>query len=99
MLTSKDLALPIPNYALVAVVTLPQHESIQITVEWLQDRIGLYRKDDVFNNSFLANIVFHSPEQGTVAFTKEAADYLEGLDTQTTSVCSLSGLLPGPYVY
>ncbi|KAH7264620.1 amidase signature domain-containing protein [Fusarium solani] len=94
-----DLALPIPNYALVAVVTLPQHESIQITVEWLQDRLGLYSKDDVFNNSFLANIVFHSPEQDTVAFTKEAADYLEGLDTQTTSVCSLSGLLPGPYVY
>ncbi|RSL54933.1 hypothetical protein CEP54_009624 [Fusarium duplospermum] len=95
----KDLALPIRNYSLVAVITLPQQESRQITVEWLQDRLSSYSKDDVFNDSFLANIVFQGPDKDFVASTKEAAEYLEGLGAQTTCFCSLPGLIPGPYVY
>ncbi|RSM10374.1 hypothetical protein CDV31_007250 [Fusarium ambrosium] len=94
-----DLALPIPNYALIAVITLPEQESIRITVEWLQDRLSSYSKDDVFNNSFLATIVFQGPEKDVVASTKEITEYLEGLGCQTTCFCSLPGLLPGPYVY
>ncbi|RMJ08483.1 hypothetical protein CDV36_011904 [Fusarium kuroshium] len=94
-----DLALPIPNYALIAVITLPEQESIRITVEWLQDRLSSYSIDDVFNNSFLATIVFQGPEKDVVALTKEIAEYLEGLGCQTTCFCSLPGLLPGPYVY
>ncbi|RKK89170.1 hypothetical protein BFJ68_g16775 [Fusarium oxysporum] len=95
-----DFVFPNPNsIALVTVFQLPQGDKAQVTAQWLKESVELYQNDDVFHNSFLANIVFHGTESDALDITDEATEYLREIGNKSTACSILAGFLPGPYAY
>ncbi|KAJ4308100.1 hypothetical protein N0V84_012295 [Fusarium piperis] len=87
------------SFALATVFRLPRGDKAQVTAQWLKESVELYQKDDVFHNSFLANIVFHGAERDALGITDEATKYLREIGNKLTACSTLAGLLPGPYAY
>ncbi|KAM6478094.1 amidase signature domain-containing protein [Trichoderma sp. SZMC 28011] len=101
--SKKDSRLPkTVGINLTTVFPVPPENSIYISEEWMRKHLDEYKTDDVFNEAFLANVVFlESLERnafGRPHITKEAVNFLyeHGMKRYTKS--SSSNYLPGPHV-
>ena len=70
-----------------------------MTAAWLQEQVATYSsQDDVFNEPFLATVIFNSSSQEEdVKITDEAHVYLQKHGTDQVVCTSVPQLLPGPY--
>ncbi|TVY83904.1 Amidase [Lachnellula suecica] len=88
------------EFSLATVFTLPQsHKLHEVTATWVRDQVATYISlDDVFNEQFMATVIFHSSDQDVdVKVTDEARVYLDEHGTEEVICTSVPQLKPGPY--
>ncbi|KAJ4865610.1 amidase domain-containing protein [Trichoderma breve] len=87
---------------LATVFPVPPENSIDISEEWMRKHLDEYKTDDVFNEVFLANVVFLESRQrnafGRPHITKDAINFLYEHGTKQYTSSSSSNYLPGPHV-
>jgi hypothetical protein len=100
----KDISLTDhEDFSLVTVFNLPLIPNLNITKDWVSGRVQTYKEsDDVFQDSFLAGVVFLGASEDEVEITNEAQEYLSKSGNQWIKCINPpinSGkVLPGPYV-
>ncbi|KAL7934352.1 amidase signature domain-containing protein [Trichoderma chlorosporum] len=101
--TRQDLTLPqTVGLTLTTVFPVPSDRSTEISDEWIRKHLDEYKQDDVFNEAFLANVVFLEPRKGhgfdRHSITKEAFQLLEDHGMKQCVFNSSASYLPGPHV-
>lgn len=91
------------DFSLVTVFNVSVTSNLKITGDWVRERVQTYKKsDDVFQESFLAGVVFLGASEDEVEITDEAREYLSRSGNQWMKcICPLNNrekVLPGPYV-
>lgn len=86
------------EFDLATVFNLPKGESFNVTADYIQQQVIRYNEvDDLYQNAFLANVVFQGPKEDCITVTTEAWDYLHGLGTKCVIGAESDSLPPGPY--
>ncbi|KAK5995289.1 Scytalone dehydratase-like Arp1-like protein [Cladobotryum mycophilum] len=93
----KNRTLPKTGLGLATVFSIPPG-SQRITTEWVEECLDIYNDDDVFNQEFLANVVFHGSGERRIEITNEALEFLERRGMKTYTINWTPGCLPGPHV-
>lgn len=90
---------PIPDSSLITVFHNPPNGG-RITLPWLQQRLEEYRKDDVFDNEFLANLIFFDAHMtGRPIGDPDAEAFLAESGTIAAYFFNNEiALAPGPYM-
>ncbi|PKK51768.1 hypothetical protein CI102_3128 [Trichoderma harzianum] len=85
---------------LATVFPVPPETSTEISMAWMRKILDEYRTDDVFNQAFLANVVFIQPRERREEhpITKDAIRFLQEHGMKQYAFGSSSNYLPGPHV-
>lgn len=67
------------DFGLVTVMRFPPEPNPTITAAWVLDVIAEYVRDDVFQTSFLDNVVFSRTYASDFEITQEAYEHLKQL--------------------
>ncbi|EHK20648.1 uncharacterized protein TRIVIDRAFT_223620 [Trichoderma virens Gv29-8] len=90
------------GFNLATVFLVPSDGSTIISDEWMRRRLDEYKKDDVFNEAFLANVIFlesrkrHRIDKHSI--TKETIKFLKEHGMKQCIFSSSPNYLPGPHV-
>ncbi|KAL6812437.1 amidase signature domain-containing protein [Trichoderma sp. SZMC 28015] len=88
-----------PDFSLFTVFPAPPNGEL-IVLSWIQQRLEEYRKDDVFDNAFLANIIFQDArmtDQFHIAINARVFLQNSGMDS-AAYLGHRRDLVPGPYL-
>ncbi|OQN95269.1 hypothetical protein B0A48_18566 [Cryoendolithus antarcticus] len=98
-LLKESIELPdASDFSLATVFTLKDLKKPTGTHRWIRDAVQHYlERDDVFNESFLASVIFQGAGEDDVACSEEAREHLRALGNQSITFISAPTLLPGPY--
>ncbi|PNP47805.1 hypothetical protein THARTR1_10490 [Trichoderma harzianum] len=87
---------------LATVFPVPPKRSTKISEAWVRKHLDEYKTDDVFNEAFLANVVFLEPRKrhgfGRHPITKDAIKFLRERGMKRYTFSSSSNYPLGPYV-
>ncbi|KKP04311.1 hypothetical protein THAR02_03588 [Trichoderma harzianum] len=85
---------------LPTVFPIPPEASTEISEAWMRKILDEYKTDDMFNEAFLANVVFLQPRgrRGEHPVTKDAIKFLQEHGMKDYTFISSSNYLPGPHV-